>query len=604
MSNQVSVNTAKALNISRFDKNGVARWSRNYTGMDRHTVYNIHTQGTGFLVLGTVNNTNPYSSFYSQAFMLKVDSMGVIINGASGICAFQNRTLLPLPFPVNEIDPRIDSVVNYTGFLMASNPVLIIPKVTDATLYCHEQSSCTPVNLVQSGAGCSLQDTLVFYLTNNSCGVSANWQYDTAYFTLVHLSGDTLKLVPKHTGTSIVKAEVEDDCSLRVLSTPVSVLISASSVSLGADTVICSQGTVTLRAGPGYQTYRWNDNSTDSTLTVNAPGLYYVTVTDFCGGTGTDSILVSIAGADFMITGNPEKCNADTVVLQATAGYINYIWSPASYINATGNIARVYPPVTMDYYIQAEKFPGCIVRDTFQVKVNNSPPVYIGNDTTICYDQSVQLTASSGFISYLWNTGSTANNITVTNPGMYTIQALYVNNCISKDTVQLGKYPFAYPRLGKDTAICSNTVYQLRPGNYAQYTWSTAATSSSIDVAVAGTYWVMVTDLNGCSAADTIIILQKQDCVNVIYFPTAFTPGNDGRNDVFKPVIYGQVLLLNFEVYNRWGQLVFQTSAAGKGWDGKLNGQPQDGNVFVWVCRYQPMGKPVQFEKGTFMLIR
>jgi gliding motility-associated-like protein len=257
----------------------------------------------------------------------------------------------------------------------------------------------------------------------------------------------------------------------------------------------------------------------------------------------------------------------------------------------------------MEYYIQAEKFPGCIVRDTFQVKVNSSPPVFIGNDTTICYDKSVQLTASSGFIGYLWNTGSTANTITVTNPGMYSIQALYVNNCISKDTVQLRKYLFVYPKLGNDTALCSNTVYQLTPGNYAQYNWSTAATSSTISVAAAGMYWVRITDLNGCSGADTIII-QKQNCINAIYFPTAFTPDNNGRNDVFKPVIYGQVQLLSFEVYNRWGQRVFQTVSPEKGWDGKLNGQPQDGNIFVWVCKYQLMGKPVQFEKGTFILIR
>jgi gliding motility-associated-like protein len=603
MSNQVLANAAKALNISRFDKAGVARWSRNYTRMDQHTVFNIHPQGTGILVLGTVSKPNSYNAFNSDAFMLKVDSMGVIINGATGVCAFENRTLLPQPYPVTEIDPRIDSVVNLTEFLMDSNPVLSLLKTTNASLYCHEQSSCTPVNLAQNGSGCNLQDTLVFYLTNNSCGVSVNWLYDTTYFTLVHISADTLKLAQKRIGTSMVKAEVEDDCSLRVLSIPVSVLIAASSVNLGADTVICPQGTILLSGGPGYHTYRWNDNSTDSILTIKAPGLYYVTVTDFCGGTGTDSILVSPAGADFMITGIPEKCNADTVTLQATVGYINYIWSPVSYINAIVNVAQVYPPATMEYYIQAEKFPGCIVRDTFQVKVNSSPPVFIGNDTTICYNKSLQLTASSGFIGYLWNTGATANNITVTDPAMYTIQAFYVNNCISKDTVQLRKHPFAFPNLGNDTTICSNTIYQLKPGNYAQYLWSTTSTSSSIGIGQAGILWVKVTDLNGCTGTDTIKVLSKE-CLKGFFMPNAFTPNKDGKNDILKPILLGNLKKYQFWVYNQWGQVVFTTTELTKGWDGEFKGQTQDTQVFVWKCVYQFEGEIQQNKKGTVVLIR
>ncbi len=467
MSNQVLANGNKALNISRFDKNGVARWSRNYNGMSQHCVFNIHPQGTGILVLGTVSKPNSYSAFYSNAFMLKVDSMGVIINGATGICAFQNRTFTAVPYPPTEIDTRIDSVVNLTEFQMASNPVLSLIQTTDATLYCHEQSSCTTVSLVQNASGCNQQDTLVFYLTNNSCGVSANWHYDTVYFTLLHLSAETLNLIPKRTGTSMVKAEVEDDCSLRVLSIQATVLLKASSLNLGPDIVICPiNSAAVLRAGPGYQTYKWNNNSTDSTLTVNSPGLYYVTVTDTCGGIATDSILVILTGTEFKISGASEKCNTDTLILQATAGYINYMWSPTSYLAATGNLARVSPPATMYYYIEAEKFPGCVVRDTFLVTVNTSPPLRIGNDTTICYNKSIRLTAAGGFINYLWNTGSIADNINVTNPGVYTIQALYSNNCISKDTVQVWKYLFAYPKLGNDTTICSNAVYQISPGSY------------------------------------------------------------------------------------------------------------------------------------------
>ncbi len=604
MSNQVLVNSVKALNISRFDKSGIARWSRNYIGMNQHNVFNIHPQGTGFMILGTVSKPNQYSSFFSNAFMLKTDSMGVIINGATGICAYQNSTVVPVSYPFTEIDSRIDSVVNLTEFMMVNNSVLSLPKTVDATLYCHEQSSCTSVSLVQNGSGCNQQDTLVFSLTNNSCGVSANWQYDTAYFTLVYLSADTLKLIPKRAGTTMVKAEIEDDCSVRFLSLTVTILLKASSLNLGPDTVICPiNSAVVLRAGPGYQTYKWNNNSIDSTLTVNSPGLYYVTVKDACGGTATDSISVNITGTEFMITGGSEKCNADTMILQATAGYINYVWSPASYLATTGNLARVFPPATMEYYIEAEKFAGCIVRDTFLVTVNTSPPLRIGNDTTICYDRSIRLTAAGGFTNYLWNTGSTADNINVTDPGVYIIQALYTNNCISKDTVQVWKYPFAYPKLGNDTTICSNLVYELNPGNYTQYLWSTGSVNNKIAVALDGLFWVKVTDMNGCVATDSINLFTK-NCLKALFMPSAFTPNADGKNDVFKPSVFGNIKQYQLIVYNKWGQIVFTTADPSTGWDGKFKGQIQNGNTFVWACTYQLEGTVLQTETGTVILIR
>jgi len=88
------------------------------------------------------------------------------------------------------------------------------------------------------------------------------------------------------------------------------------------------------------------------------------------------------------------------------------------------------------------------------------------------------------------------------------------------------------------------------------------------------------------------------------YVPSAFTPNNDGKNDIFRPLIFGNVKKYQFTIYNRWGQIVFQTTEIGKGWDGKFGGMQQDPNVFVWTCTYQLEAEEVKHEKGSVTLIR
>jgi gliding motility-associated-like protein len=83
------------------------------------------------------------------------------------------------------------------------------------------------------------------------------------------------------------------------------------------------------------------------------------------------------------------------------------------------------------------------------------------------------------------------------------------------------------------------------------------------------------------------------------YIPNAFTPNNDGRNDVFRPLIYGSVVNYNFAVYNRWGQQVFMSADWMKGWDGTVRGAPQPAGAFVWYCVYQLQGQEVQTQRGT-----
>jgi gliding motility-associated-like protein len=89
-----------------------------------------------------------------------------------------------------------------------------------------------------------------------------------------------------------------------------------------------------------------------------------------------------------------------------------------------------------------------------------------------------------------------------------------------------------------------------------------------------------------------------------VFVPTAFTPNNDGRNDVIRPIAVGIAQIKVFSIYNRWGQLVFTTTVNGHGWDGRIAGKPQGSGVFVWMVEAIDYLGTKFFQKGTVALIR
>jgi len=144
----------------------------------------------------------------------------------------------------------------------------------------------------------------------------------------------------------------------------------------------------------------------------------------------------------------------------------------------------------------------------------------------------------------------------------------------------------------------------LDAGIASSYLWSTGATSQTITVTTTGQYWVKAST-GDCFAADTInvTINNALTCDCVLYMPNAFTPNNDGHNDLFRPAKKGGCEFVSFLIYNQWGQKVFETSDLYKGWDGTYGGKGQNTGVFVWQIFAQKDGVKKVF-RGTVMLIR
>jgi gliding motility-associated-like protein len=149
--------------------------------------------------------------------------------------------------------------------------------------------------------------------------------------------------------------------------------------------------------------------------------------------------------------------------------------------------------------------------------------------------------------------------------------------------------------------ICNGTSMVITANaGYKTYLWSDGSNGPALTVRASATYAVQVTDTNGCIGTDSIEIIPCQN----IYFPNAFTPNNDGRNDVFGPIIFGSVTNYELTIYNRWGQLVYLSENAGQGWNGEMDGKPQPAGMYVWNCRYQLQRKKPASKSGTVLLIR
>jgi len=182
--------------------------------------------------------------------------------------------------------------------------------------------------------------------------------------------------------------------------------------------------------------------------------------------------------------------------------------------------------------------------------------------------------------------------------GAYADTMAAANGCDSIHVLQLTVLNKPQPNLGDTQMLCNGDSIRLFPGNYNSYLWQDGSSADHLTVKQAGIYAVVVG--NSCGTRQAQVVITEGPCG--LFFPTAFSPNNDGVNDVFRPVAR-QADNLQWRIYNRFGQLLFEVNAASKSWDGRVNGQLQPAGVYVWLCTYTRNGKTVA-KKGSFVLIR
>ncbi|NQU33317.1 MAG: gliding motility-associated C-terminal domain-containing protein [Bacteroidetes bacterium] len=176
--------------------------------------------------------------------------------------------------------------------------------------------------------------------------------------------------------------------------------------------------------------------------------------------------------------------------------------------------------------------------------------------------------------------------------GDYDIELIVVKDGGCTDTIvkNVTIYPYPIVDLGNDIDLpaCSSVLLEAaNPG--ASYLWSTGETNETIeliDVPKDTAVWVVV-NKHGCTGSDTVLI-KVEEIQYQLYFPNAFTPNNDGKNDLFAPVgNTNNVTIYQLIIYNRWGQQIFESSNPDVGWDGKYNGNLSTIGTYIYKVSYR-----------------
>ncbi|MCX6234038.1 MAG: gliding motility-associated C-terminal domain-containing protein [Bacteroidetes bacterium] len=188
----------------------------------------------------------------------------------------------------------------------------------------------------------------------------------------------------------------------------------------------------------------------------------------------------------------------------------------------------------------------------------------------------------------------------------YTITGVYrLTGCYDSIKYTLMVKPYPVFELGDDRFLYPGTPIVLHAGwGFDSYLWNTGDTDSVLTITEPGDYWVDVT-MYGCSTSDSVFIRIP---LAFIPIPNAFTPDDDGINDIFNVVgTLDEVVKFNMQVFSRWGTLIFQTTDVTRGWDGMFNGQPCPADVYIWVITFEEKHNPDHIpvtRKGMVTLLR
>ncbi|MDX2002822.1 MAG: gliding motility-associated C-terminal domain-containing protein [Chitinophagales bacterium] len=419
------------------------------------------------------------------------------------------------------------------------------------------------------------------------------------------------------TGTDAQGCTATDDAEVTVAPAPIA--------NAGNDQSICPGTSATLTA-TGGQSYNWSSSQTGASITVSpaASTTYTVTVTDANNCTASDDVTVNVYPA-ISITANPTNTScANTVdgsiTVNVLAGTAPYTFIVAGSNLASSNSSELFDNLTAaTYTANVIDANGCQANLT-NILVDSPTPLQYTVDSTnpSCFglsDGAISVDNASYQYAFDGRLFDTTRNFPNLSAGSYTLVA-QDNGCFDTTTIDLTSPAQILVGINPDTAtIVEGEIVDLLTavsGGTSPYTyvWTPDSSLTCGDCAnpVASpndtvTYLLAVTDANGCSSFDstTIYVLRQ----TLLSFPTGFTPNGDGSNDLFRPIVSGQLLSYNLRIYNRWGEKVFETNDVKEGWNGTYNGEKQPMGTFAWVVEYQ-MAATQEYgvDRGNVTLLR
>lgn len=364
----------------------------------------------------------------------------------------------------------------------------------------------------------------------------------------------------------------------------------------GSITVIPNGGTLSY-------TYSWTPSGGSAATETNlAAGAYTVTVTDANGCTAAQTTtLINPTSLVISNTSTSPSCNTisdgaiDVTVSGGTIPY-NYQWSGAS-TATTEDLTNI---LNGTYYVTVTDTNGCVIADTVILLPTQTVIANAGNDTTYCQSGTLTLTATSvNGVNYEWfempsNTsiGTTATVTTLpVGAASYYVVVDNGTGCADNDTINVTANPLPTANAGPDHTIITGTTVNIGGSPTTSTTGGTinwtplpgldnaTAANPNANPTVTTTYVVTVTSPQGCTASDSTLVT----VLPTIVFPDGISPNGDGANDEW--IIDGIEIFPNcvVEVYNRWGELLFQSVGYKEHWKGTYKGKELPVGTYYYI---------------------
>ncbi|MEZ4798794.1 MAG: gliding motility-associated C-terminal domain-containing protein [Flavobacteriales bacterium] len=316
-----------------------------------------------------------------------------------------------------------------------------------------------------------------------------------------------------------------------------------------------------------------DDAAQSTTLTTNASTTLELVGTNEAGCSGTAQIEITVQTAITDLGADQDACVGEVVTLDTgwPATY-TFQWdhgptSPAVLITQSGV-----------YHVQVTTPEGCVSEDQVERTFHEVPNVNLGFDVAGCIGESVTLDAGNPGLMYDWSNGSQSQMISVTEPDNYIV---VVSNGFCSDVDDINVFFNPIPENPFDDEVIS-FCFSLPPyivrldaqNEGSTFVWDDSSEGQIYNAAQPGVYTVDISTDFGCTASYSAII--EEDCPGAIYAPNAFTPDGDGLNDVW--VVEGyNINTYNLRIWNRWGELMFETNSLKRPW----LGQRRDGDEYV-----------------------
>jgi gliding motility-associated-like protein len=308
---------------------------------------------------------------------------------------------------------------------------------------------------------------------------------------------------------------------------------------------------------------------------------------------------VTADGVDITEVSSVTTCQGDTILFEIQNGdSYEWEWFPPTFLDTDeGPVVVSIPGDTVVYYVTG--YADCdTIYDTITVYAYTVEGIAdAGPDTIVCPGDTINLQGGGGN-TYLWQPPVYLSDVTDPNAEVqapltdmyYFLIAYNELGCSDTDIVYIDLLPEPEIDAGQDKVMIVGGFTQLIADGGVTYEWSPVEPLSDPNIynPIATPddtmmFYVTGWDEFGCVGYDSVTVF-VQDPVYIVS-PNAFTPNGDELNDYFKPVIVGPGTLLDFQVYNRWGQLVYEWNGTDRGWDGTFKGQEAEIGTYITTAR-------------------